>query len=98
MYIDDVYHATAVGSELDLTDVDRIEVLRGPQSTLSGNASIGGAIKIYTADPKGDDSGYLTVRSRIFQRALQPPAPSTRRSRRTCTRAFPVTGSGRTAT
>jgi len=63
MYIDDVYHATAVGSELDLTDVDRVEVARGPQSTLSGNASIGGAIKLYTAQPKGDDSGYLTVRS-----------------------------------
>jgi iron complex outermembrane recepter protein len=63
MYIDDVYHATAVGSELDLTDVDRVEVARGPQSTLSGNASIGGAIHLYTAQPKGDDSGYLTVRS-----------------------------------
>lgn len=66
MYIDDVYHATAVGSELDLTDVDRIEVLRGPQSTLSGNASIGGAIKIYTAEPKGDDSGYFTARAGSF--------------------------------
>lgn len=66
MYIDDIYHATAVGSELDLTDVDRIEVLRGPQSTLSGNASIGGAIKIYTAEPKGDDSGYFTARAGSF--------------------------------
>jgi iron complex outermembrane receptor protein len=66
MYIDDVYHATAVGSELNLTDVDRVEVSRGPQSTLSGNASIGGAIKLYTAQPKGDDTGYLTVKAGSF--------------------------------
>jgi iron complex outermembrane receptor protein len=60
LYIDDVYHATVVGSGLDLTDIDRIEVLRGPQSTLSGNASIGGAIKLYTMDPQGDGSGHLS--------------------------------------
>jgi iron complex outermembrane receptor protein len=60
LYIDDVYHATVVGAGLDLTDVDRIEVLRGPQSTLSGNASIGGAIKLYTKDPVGDGSGHLS--------------------------------------
>jgi len=61
LYVDDIYHATVVGSELDLTDIDRVEVDRGPQSTLSGNASIGGAIKLYTKQPKGDDSGYLTL-------------------------------------
>jgi iron complex outermembrane recepter protein len=58
IYVDDIYHATAVGSELNLTDIDRIEVDRGPQSTLSGNASIGGAIKLYTKQPQGDDSGF----------------------------------------
>jgi iron complex outermembrane receptor protein len=61
LYVDDVYHATVVGSGFDLTDVDHIEVLRGPQSTLSGNASIGGAIKIYTKDPVGDGSGDASL-------------------------------------
>ena len=61
LYIDDVYHATVVGSGLDLADIDRVEVLRGPQSTLSGNASIGGAIKLYRKDPVGDGSGDLEV-------------------------------------
>lgn len=61
IYVDDVYHATAVGSELNLTDIDRIEVDRGPQSTLSGNASIGGAIKLYTKQPTGDNSGFFNV-------------------------------------
>ena len=60
LYVDDVYHATVVGSGLDLTDIDHVEVLRGPQSTLSGNASIGGAIKLYTKDPQGDGSGYVS--------------------------------------
>lgn len=59
IYVDDIYHPTAVGTELDLTDIDRIEVDRGPQSTLSGNASPGGAIYLYTTQPKGDDKGYL---------------------------------------
>lgn len=61
LYVDDVYHATVVGSGLDLSDVDHIEVLRGPQSTLSGNASIGGAIKLYTKDPVGDGSGNISL-------------------------------------
>lgn len=66
IYVDGVYHPTAAGSELDLTDVDHIEVDRGPQSTLSGNASIGGVIKIYTKQPTGDNRGYLRVTSGSF--------------------------------
>ncbi|MEI9851394.1 MAG: TonB-dependent receptor [Sphingomonas sp.] len=61
IYSDDVYHSTTAGSELDFTDVVRVEVNRGPQSTLSGNASIGGSIKIFTADPRGDGSGFVTL-------------------------------------
>jgi iron complex outermembrane receptor protein len=61
IYTDDVYHATAAGSELDFTDVSRVEVNRGPQSTLSGNASIGGSIKLFTQDPKGDGSGFVKL-------------------------------------
>lgn len=66
IYVDDIYHPTAAGTELDLTDIDRIEVDRGPQSTLSGNASPGGAIYLYTAQPKGDDKGYLDFTSGSF--------------------------------
>jgi len=61
IYTDDVYHSTTAGSELDFTDVVRVEVNRGPQSTLSGNASIGGSIKLFTQDPKGDGSGYVSL-------------------------------------
>jgi iron complex outermembrane recepter protein len=61
IYVDDVYHSTMVGADLDLADVDRIEVKRGPQGTLSGNASIGGTISLFSKVPQGDDTGYLSA-------------------------------------
>jgi iron complex outermembrane recepter protein len=59
IYVDDVYYATLTGSLLDLADVDRVEVLRGPQGTLAGRNAIGGAIKIFSKKPNGDGGGYL---------------------------------------
>jgi iron complex outermembrane receptor protein len=61
IYVDDVYYATLTGSMLDLLDLDRVEVLRGPQGTLAGRNSIGGAVKLYSQKPRGDGSGYLSA-------------------------------------
>ena len=53
IYIDDVYMARPQGAVLDLLDVQRIEVLRGPQGTLYGKNTIGGAMKYVTRDLTG---------------------------------------------
>ncbi len=61
VYIDDVYIPTLSSSLLELIDLERIEILRGPQGTLAGKNAIGGAIKLFSAKPKGDNSGSLSV-------------------------------------
>jgi len=61
IYVDDVFIPTLSSSLLDLMDLDRIEVLRGPQGTLAGKNSIGGAIKLFSQKPRGDGTGSLQV-------------------------------------
>jgi len=51
IYLDGVYLARTVGANQDLPDVERIEILKGPQGTLFGRNTIGGAISIVTHDP-----------------------------------------------
>jgi len=51
MYIDGVYLGRTAGALIDLVDIDRIEVLRGPQGTLFGRNTTGGAINVYTQLP-----------------------------------------------
>ena len=58
IYVDDIYFATITASIFDLVDLDRIEVLRGPQGTLAGMNSEGGAIKLYSKKPTGE-GGYI---------------------------------------
>ena len=51
VYVDGVYLARSVGANTNMLDVDRVEVLKGPQGTLFGRNTIGGAISIVTRDP-----------------------------------------------
>ncbi|MDG5497804.1 TonB-dependent receptor [Niveispirillum sp. BGYR6] len=50
-YADDVYRGRLAGSNLELADIERIEVLRGPQGTLYGRNAFSGAVKIVTRTP-----------------------------------------------
>ncbi len=59
MYIDDVYYGTTFGAVFDLTDLDHVEILRGPQGTLAGKNSVGGSVKLYTKKPNATDTGYV---------------------------------------
>jgi iron complex outermembrane receptor protein len=59
VYIDDIYYGILTGANFDLLDMDRVEVLRGPQGTLTGKNSEGGAIKIFTNQPTNDFNGYV---------------------------------------
>jgi len=56
LYIDDVYIGNAVGGTMTLRDIGNVQVLRGPQGTLFGRNTIGGAVLMSTKDP-GDEFG-----------------------------------------
>lgn len=59
VYVDDVYRPRAVGSVLELFDVERVEVLKGPQGTLFGRNATGGVIHVLTRRPEPEFGSQL---------------------------------------
>ncbi|MDG2303424.1 MAG: TonB-dependent receptor [Candidatus Binatia bacterium] len=66
LYLDGVFLPRASGSLLSVVDVQQIEVLRGPQGTLFGKNSVGGAINMTTVKPHHDFEGFAMVRPGNF--------------------------------
>jgi len=60
-YVDDVYYSRINGALLGLFDIDHIEVLRGPQGTLYGKNSTGGAVKVITKNPEDMTGGSVEL-------------------------------------
>lgn len=61
VYVDDVYHPASGGLSFQLFDVDRVEVLRGPQGTLFGRNTTGGLVHFVSVKPKDTFDGYLDL-------------------------------------
>jgi len=68
VYVDGVYLARSVGANTTMLDVDRVEILKGPQGTLFGRNTIGGAISIITRDPGHEFSARGEVSAGSFNR------------------------------
>jgi iron complex outermembrane recepter protein len=61
IYIDDVYMGSAVGGAMDFRDIASVQILRGPQGTLFGRNTIGGALLLTTVDPGDEFGGSVRV-------------------------------------
>ncbi|MCA0891846.1 TonB-dependent receptor [Microbulbifer agarilyticus] len=61
VYVDGVYTGRGAGAEIPLADIERVEVLKGPQGTLFGRNATGGAIHIISTKPQAEDTAELNM-------------------------------------
>ena len=66
MYVDGHYLTSSLGSFMSTADIERVEVLRGPQGTLFGKNTTGGAINVITAKPGPEFDAYVKLRAGNF--------------------------------
>ncbi|MGI9326735.1 MAG: TonB-dependent receptor [Pseudomonadales bacterium] len=67
-YVDEVYKGNPAIQGVQIFDLERIEVLRGPQGTLYGKNTTGGAVNFITKKPSFDTSGYITLGAGNYER------------------------------
>ncbi len=68
VYVDGVYTARGAGAEAALVDIERVEILKGPQGTLFGRNATGGAIHIITPKPSDELEGRIRVTAGNYSR------------------------------
>jgi len=66
IYIDDIYTPLGIGGNIDLFSVDRVEVINGPQGTIYGRNSLGGAIKVYSKEFSDQTEGKVEFTNGSF--------------------------------
>lgn len=69
LYLDGVYLGRQQGSNLNMSNIERVEVVRGPQGTLYGRNNIGGAINFITKRPTGEDAVTVSLQAGSRERA-----------------------------
>lgn len=79
VYADEAYRSNIIGQNFTLYDIDRVEILKGPQGTLFGRNATGGAIRVITNKPElgkfggSASASYAEFGTRSFQVALNAP-------------------------
>ena len=69
-YVDDIYISRQNANNLSFFDVDRVEVLRGPQGTLFGRNTTGGAVNVYLAEPGDEFGGFAEIGYGSYERIM----------------------------